>query len=144
MTKDELIRSLLRFCGETARDAFQSVIDDEVTAALEDEHVASKNRDNRRAVVALCETKLNDDEIIKVLHKHWNMTHSQAHEAVTRQRRILLPTRALVDYLHELGFTLSDAREFAEENKLSEMLENDHNLSKLKPEDLYTKIKGKK
>lgn len=94
-------------------------------------------------IAALYESKVKDDEIIRLVQKYYGITESDAQEKLRIEKTIEHPCRELQSYLmREEAFSAEEARNFIIEHGTVEMLRETRGLWKLSPKELCKRIEG--
>lgn len=97
---------------------------------------------NKTVVAALYEAKVKDNEIIRLLQKHCEISWDEAVHYLQNEKFILFPCRNLFEYLIiEQGMSIEEADKLIH-TKVRALLANDTELSKLPPAKLFEKIKS--
>lgn len=126
-SKDEVLDQVITFFGDVGREAFYSIINDEVEMRLEYE----RKSEIRRATGALYEAKVTDKVIIQLLHDYWHIDKYRAAEALRVEKTVNKPIKVLVTYLKSQSYKHSGIRKFMRNNNVEEKLENNISLWKL-------------
>ncbi len=89
---------------------------------------------------ALYEAKVDDDMIIRLLQKYWNITEKDAYECLRVEKTIQHPCCAIAEYLmkHE-AMTQEEADDIIINQGIIDYLRNDRNAWKLTPNELLEK-----
>ena len=135
-SKVEIIEKIVSFLGETGRDAFASIIDDEVTEAVQRE----KKREIKNATAALYEAHLKDDVIIQLLQKYWKLEKFQAIESLRTEKTMNAPRKALIAFMREQGYKDLEIKDFVKANRVEEKLEANSTLWQLTPAKLMKEV----
>ncbi len=135
-SKIEFIERVVSLLGEAGRDAFASIIDDEVTEALQQE----KKREIKSATAALYEAHLNDDVIIQLLQKYWKLEKLQAIESLRTEKTVKAPIKALIAFMREQGYKNLEIKDFVRANCVEGKLETNSTLWKLTPAKLMKEV----
>ena len=125
--KEEILKKIITFLGDTGREAFYSIIDNEVEAALADERI----NEIARATAALYEVKVEREVIIQLLQDHWKINKSQAIEAFRVEQTVESPMKVLKTYLQSQGYKNIDIIKFMKKNFVRQQLENNPSLWEL-------------
>lgn len=141
-SKEELLKKIIGVLGDAGREAFNSILNDEVEEALAFE----RNREIKRATGALYEAKVKEEVIIQLLYDYWNIDKHQAIEAIRIEKTVNSPKKVLINYLRGLGYKTSDIKEFIRSNDVEKQLENNLALWKLSssPEKLMKTVEKNK
>jgi DNA-directed RNA polymerase delta subunit len=135
-SKVEFIERIVSFLGETGRDVFESIIDDEVTEAVQQE----KKREIKNATAALYEAHLKDIVIIQLLQKYWNLEKYQAIESLRIEKTVKAPIKNLIAFMREQGYKTLEIKDFVKVNRVEEKLEANSTLWQLTPEKLMKEV----
>lgn len=125
--KAEAWENIKTFLGNSAREAIQSYINDEVVAVLVDERI----NEIARATAALYEAKVEEKVIIQLLQDHWKINKSQAIEALRVEKTVENPIKVLRTYLQSQGYKNIDIIKFMKKNFVRQQLESNPSLWKL-------------
>ncbi len=138
LTKQEILKHIIAFFGDVGRDAFYSIINNEVNEAVASE----RKREIKRATKALYEAKVKEEVIIQLLHDYWKIDEYQAKEVLRIEKTISSPKKVLITHLQRQGYKSSEIKEFIEKNNVEKQLENNSSLWKLSnsPEKLMKAI----
>lgn len=135
-SKVEFVERIVSFLGETGRDVFASIIDDEVTEAVQRE----KKREIKNATAALYEAHLKDVVIIQLLQKYWNLEEYQAIESLRIEKTVKAPIKNLIAFMREQGHKTLEIKDFVKVNRVEEKLEANSTLWQLTPEKLMKEV----
>lgn len=134
-----------------------SVLTDRMTAGMFIGEVATDVADNlsrpkvenewaqgyENAVSALCEATKDDELVARLLSKYWKVSEDSARNDVSYERNVRGTIRALISYLCEKrGFTVAEARRFAEERGAERFLSRNIEMRSVNPDRLYEVLKG--
>lgn len=139
-TKD-FIKDFRAVLGDAGIEAFNSVINNEVAEALAFE----RKRQNKRIVKTLYEAKVDEKEIIKLLHEYWELEEHEANELLRIVKTVDTPLKLLRAYLQQEGYKPLEIREYIEKNNIKNKLESNSTLWKLStsPEKLMKEVEKK-
>ncbi|NRT75151.1 hypothetical protein [Clostridium beijerinckii] len=137
-SENEILKKIIVVLGDSGREAFNSIIDNEVEEALAYE----RKHEIKRATKALYEAKVKEDVIIQLLHDYWKIDEYQAREVLRIERTVNAPKKVLITYLQSKGYKTSYIKEFVRNNNVEKQLESDSSLWKLSnsPEKLMKAI----
>jgi len=120
------------------------VIDAIREAVLRHEDEAVKNEKFNGAVIlteALLESKIKDDEIIRLVKKYYFLSEEEAEELLTIEKTINLPCKELETYLvRSEGYTRDEAINYINEKGIPNYLREHKGSWKLSPGQLFSKI----
>lgn len=141
-SKEEILKKIIAVLGDAGREAFYSIINNEVEEAVAYE----RKREIKRATEALYEAKVKEEVIIQLLHDYWKIDEYQAIEALRVEKTVNSPKKVLLTYLQRQGYKTSDIKEFIRNNNVEKQLENNPSLWKLSnaPEKLMKAIEENK
>lgn len=141
-SKEEILKKIISVLGDAGREAFDSIINNEVEEAVAYE----RKREIKRAVEALYEAKVKEEVIIQLLQDYWKIDEYQAREALRVEQTVKSPKKVLITYLQRQGYKTSDIKEFIRNNNVEKQLENNPSLWKLSnsPEKLMKAIEENK
>lgn len=141
-SKEEILKKIISVLGDAGREAFDSIINNEVEEAVAYE----RKREIKRAAEALYEAKVKEEVIIQLLHDYWKIDEYQAREAIRVEKTVNSPKKVLITYLQRQGYKTSDIKEFIRNNNVEKQLENNPSLWKLSnsPEKLMKAIQENK
>lgn len=141
-SKEEILKKIISVLGDAGREAFDSIINNEVEEAVAYE----RKREIKRAAEALYEAKVKEEVIIQLLHDYWKIDEYQARETIRVEKTVNSPKKVLITYLQRQGYKTSDIKEFIRNNNVEKQLENNPSLWKLSnsPEKLMKAIQENK
>ncbi len=117
---------------------FLSAVRDTVTQheenAVKDEYINGLYR----MTAALYEAKVDENEIIRLIQKYYEITNSEAEEALRIEKQIMCPCRLLEEYLkRENNFSKQEAVNYINYHNTVEKLQGNPKLARLKGKELY-------
>lgn len=141
-SKEEFLKKIIAVFGDIGREAFESIINNEVEEAVAYE----RRREIKRATEALYEAKVKEEVIIQLLHDYWKIDEYQAIEVLRIEKTVNSPKKVLITYLQRQGHKTPDIKEFIRNNNVENQLENNPSLWKLSstPEKLMKAIEENK
>ena len=120
--------------GEFFLGAVRETVTQHEESAVSDEYINGLYR----MTAALYEAKVDEDEIIRLIQKYYEITNSEAEEVIRIEKQILRPCRLLEEYLkREKGFTKERAVKYIISHNTEVELQNNLELSKLDSKKLY-------
>lgn len=95
-------------------------------------------------VASLYDAKVSDREIIRVVCKHWGLSHQDAEDRLVWEKQ-QAAIRSLRQYLKLQGYSSLDIKDFMSESKASIRIRHEKDLWKLKdaPEKLFKTLQSK-
>jgi hypothetical protein len=111
-----------------------------------DEVVVNESQDNgiQITTAALYESKVKDDNIIRMLQKFWGITDTDARERLRIEKTINYPCRSVAEYLmSEEAMTQDEADDFIINRGVLDYLREERSAWKLSPKELVSKVESK-
>ncbi|AJA48496.1 hypothetical protein CPAST_c24260 [Clostridium pasteurianum DSM 525 = ATCC 6013] len=135
-SKKDLLKKIIGVLGDSGREAFNSIINNEVEEAV------AYERENGiiNAAAALKDAKVNEEDILTFLQKHWNICRDEAEDYL----RVKYPYRELESYLTKRGLSSEAVENFMKSNLVRIKLRHNQILWKLSPEKLMKAIEENK
>lgn len=98
-----------------------------------------------KTIAALYDADVDDNEIIQLLNKHWNINMEEAENRL-RYEKEQAAIRELKLFMKRQGYSKTDINEFMKSNKVSPKIRHSNELWKLrrKPENLMKKVQEEK
>ncbi len=131
-SKEEILKKIIAVLGDAGREGFYSIINNEVKEAV------AYERENGiiNTAAALKDAKVNEEDILTFLQKHWNIYRDEADDYL----RVKYPYRELESYLAKRGLNSDAVENFMKSNMVRIKLRHNPILWKLSPEKLMKAI----
>ena len=111
-----------------------------------DEVVVNESQDNgiQITTAALYESKVKDDNIIRMLQKFWGIADTDARERLRIEKTINYPCRSVAEYLmSEEAMTQDEADDFIINRGVLDYLREERSAWKLSPKELVSRVESK-
>lgn len=98
-----------------------------------------------RMTAALYEAKVDDNEIIRLIQKYYEISFSDAEEVLRNEKWIMHPCRLLEDFLkREQGYSKQQAVDYIVSNDAMGKLKDNPKLRELSGKELYYHLESNK
>lgn len=144
MNLDNLI-SKLKIAGVFLKDTAVSALQESVDEIVFDEKRNAKEQQRKKDIITvlmvLSELNVKKDDMYDLLYRYWQIdSRSEATEFIRIGCTVEYPFRQLRDYLLNNGYSYNEMRNFMENNRVREKLENNPELAKMPIEKLKSEM----
>lgn len=129
---EEFLKRILYEFKDAGHEGLRSSIENIVEDAVDRE----RKNGILNTAAALKDAKVNEEDTLTYLQKHWNMSRGKA----GRYLKVDLPYRELEKYLYNQGFTNQDVRDFMISNMVMKKIIRNKILWKLTPEKIKKEV----
>lgn len=135
-SKEGVLKKIIFTLGDTGSEALYSIINNKVEEAV------AYERENGiiNTTAALKDAKVNEEDILTFLQKHWNICRDEADDYL----KVKYPYRELKSHLYKQGLNSDSVENFMKSNMVRIKLRHNQTLWKLSPGKLMKEIEKNK